>query len=203
MNEADYNAVEVFPDHSLYASLSAVERAKMYKMGFINAGQRVYELAEHLDFTISAGSYALPELAVNGKDFDLTFQLAQSTYFASVKLLFIADQLNKAENISRAVRLHTTSVIQLKKADLICSGFVSHPALSAKQEWGGYHDNLTLNKTHSLPPELFAETENCSFSYKTARELFSYDYELREYAVNADCCDDYHDSQCWYCSYDT
>ena len=201
MNETEIEATEVFADHSLYATLIGVEKARMYKMGFQNAGHRVYEIAEALDFVIVAGSYALPDLAVNGKDFDLTFELARSIYFASVKLVAIANEMGKPDNIRRATHLHAVVVNQLKKADLICPGFSSYPAWRAKKDWLDYTTEKHLRSLFA--PELYAEQNDCCYSYSTAQELFAQNAVLGEYANEQELCDDYHDNQCWYCSYDT
>jgi hypothetical protein len=200
MNEAEIEATEITPEHSLYTAVSGAEKARLYRLGFVNAGQRLTEMYEHYDYVIASGADALTDYAENYSDHDKLIQLTRSTYFASVHLISIANQSGKRSAIERATQLHAVVVSKLKIADLLCPGFTSYPARCANLEWRNYYDQL---KPQSLTPEIYAEYKNCSYSFITAQNLFAYDSTLKEWASDRECCDDHNDNNnCWYCSYD-
>ena len=200
MNEAELEATEITATHSLYTAVSGAEKARLYRMGFTNAGQRLTEMYEHYDFVIASGADALTDYAENYGNYDKLVNLTRSVYFGSVHFISIANEAGNRPGIERATQLHAVVVSKLKQADLLCSGFISYPARHANLEWRNYHDQ----HHKSLTPEIYAEYKNCSYSLITAQNLFAYDSTLKEFASDRECCEDYNDNNnCWYCSYDT
>lgn len=199
MNEAETMlGNEIMPGQANYATLISVEKAKMYQMGYHNAlGDQLNTLFMASDL-ITAGATLLKD-SLDLRSNDPSHDIIRTIYFGSVELLRKADLTKDRDTIVRAVSAHSWVVRQIESEEIACDGFYSLPAYSAKRDWGKYEQTPQLRQTFT--PGYYAELYNCSQSWELAQFILG-TTNLVELADDRDVCDDYNDSDCWFCSYD-